>query len=882
MTLALIEGAALLLALCFVQSIIARLPSRHEHVQRILSGVLFGAICIVGMVKPLQLAPGVIFDARSVILSMAALFGGWVPAVISTAMAAAARIALGGNGLVVGTLVILASSGLGLLYRRASQRGLVSIGFLRLLLFGLLVHAVALGLFQALEPATVAHINRTLALPYLLVFGPATALLGWLLHDIEQRLATETSLAETAAHLKAVTASAPDLLMLLSADGTYLEVMSSNAALATAPSSELKGRSIDSQLPPDLARRVHEVIARCLQTHQTQTLQYELRTLLGVRHFEGRCQPVGVPIQGHTAVVFIARDRTDQVRSEALLRESEERFRGVLSHMPMVSVKGYRADGSITFWNEASEKLYGYTAAQALGEDIVSLVVRPETQPRARAAAQRMFKTGRPIDPAEARVRRKDGAEIDVYSSHALIHVDGQEAEAFSIDIDISARKAAEERARYLAYYDALTALPNRRLLADRIRQVLLECKRNPSCSALFFIDLDHFKTLNDSRGHEAGDQVLVQVATRLQESVREQDTVARLGGDEFVVLLPHVCATSLQASAVLRPLAEKLLRHLRMPYTHAGEEQHLTASLGIAIIDEHTTSVDELLKHADLAMYRAKDEGRNTLRFFDPRMQAAANERAHLQTRLHQALRLDQFELYYQPQVNEIGRIIGAEALVRWNDPGVGLITPDQFIALAEETGQIIELGQWVLNEALARQVQWRSRPGMGTLSLSVNVSARQFHQEGFADELAALLAQTGADPGLLRLELTESVLLHNVEGVIHIMQQLRSLGLWLSLDDFGTGYSSLGYLKRMPLSELKIDQGFVRGMLDNPTDAAIAQSIIALAESLHLNVVAEGVETRAHHGLLLSHGCRRFQGYLFGPPEPLAAFEARVLAQG
>ncbi|MBZ0224782.1 MAG: GGDEF domain-containing protein, partial [Comamonas sp.] len=232
MTLALIEGAALLLALCFVQSIIARLPSRHEQVQRILSGVLFGAICIVGMVKPLQLAPGVIFDARSVVLSMAALFGGWVPAVISAAMAAAARIALGGNGLVVGTLVILASSGLGLLYRRACQRGLVSIGFLRLLLFGLLVHAVALGLFQALEPATVAHINRTLALPYLLVFGPATALLGWLLHDIEQRLSTETSLAETAAHLKAVTASAPDLLMLLSADGTYLEVMSSNAALA--------------------------------------------------------------------------------------------------------------------------------------------------------------------------------------------------------------------------------------------------------------------------------------------------------------------------------------------------------------------------------------------------------------------------------------------------------------------------------------------------------------------------------------------------------------------------------------------------------------------------------------------------------------------------
>jgi len=881
MALALIQGAALLLALCFVQSAIARLPSRHAHVQRILSGLLFGSICIIGMIKPLQFASGVIFDARSVVLSMAALFGGWIPALISTAMAAGTRMALGGNGLVIGTLVILSSSGLGLLYRWASRRGHVAISFSHLLFFGLLVHAVALGLFQALEPATVAHINRSLALPYLLVFGPATALLGWLLHDIDRRLAMENSLAETAARLKAVAASAPDLLMLLDADGTYLEVMSSDTGLATSPPSQLRGRNIDDELPPELARRAHEVIARCLQTNQVQTLQYALHTPLGLRHFEGRCQPVGAPVQGRATVVFIARDRTDQVQSEALLRESEERFRSILSNLPMVSVKGYHADGRITFWNEASERLYGYPAQEALGQDIVSLVVRPETQARARAAARRMFAAAAPIPPAEARVRRKDGTEIHVYGSHALVQVRNQEAEAFSIDIDISVRKAAEDRARYLAYYDALTGLPNRRLLADRMQQVILDCKRNPSCAALFFIDLDHFKTLNDSRGHEAGDQVLTQAAERLQASVREQDTVARLGGDEFVVLLPHVCATSMQAPAILRPLAEKLLQHLRAPYVLAGEEQHLTASLGIAIIDENTANVDELLKHADLAMYRAKDEGRNTLRFFDPRMQAAANERAHLQMRLHQALRLGQFELYYQPQVNETGRIIGAEALVRWNDPDDGLIAPGQFIPLAEETGQIIELGQWVLKEALTHQMQWKSHPRMGTLSLSVNISARQFHQEGFADELGELLAQTGADPGLLRLELTESVLLNNVEGVIRIMRQLRSLGVWLSLDDFGTGYSSLGYLKRLPLSELKIDQGFVRGMLDNPTDAAIAQSIITLADSLHLNVVAEGVETQSHHGLLLSHGCRKFQGYLFGRPERLQDFEARVLAQ-
>lgn len=760
MALALIQGAALLLALCFMQSVITRLPARHARWRQVLSGLLFGGICIVGMVKPLQFAPGVIFDARSVVLSMAALFGGWMPAAIATAMAALTRLLLGGGGVVIGLLVILASSTLGLLYRRARERGYVAVSLGRLLLFGLLVHAVALLLFQALESATVAHINRDLALPYLLVFGPATALLGWLLGDIEQRLVTETSLAETAARLKAVTASAPDLLMLLDADGTYLEVMSRDTSLATSPPAQLQGRNIDDELPPELARRAHAAIALCLQTGEAQTLQYELQTPLGLRHFESRCQPVGVPVQGRKAVVFIARDRTAQVQAEIRLRQSEE-------------------------------------------------------------------------------------------------------------------------QARYLAYYDALSGLPNRRLLADRVHQVILDCRRNPSCAALFFIDLDHFKTLNDSRGHEAGDLVLKQAAERLRTSVREQDTVARLGGDEFVVLLPHVCATSAQAPAVLRPLAEKLLHALRAPYVLAGEEQHLTASLGIALIDGDTANADELLKHADLAMYHAKDEGRNTLRFFDPHMQAVANERAHLQTRLHQALRLGQFELYYQPQVNEVGHIIGAEALLRWNDPIDGLIAPGQFIPLAEETGQIIELGQWVLQEALARQVQWKAHPHLNSLSLSVNISAKQFHHEGFAEELAALLAQTGADPGLLRLELTESVLLANVDGVIRMMQQLRSLGLWLSLDDFGTGYSSLGFLKRLPLTEIKIDQGFVRGMLDNPTDAAIAQSIIMLADSLRLNVVAEGVETQAHHGLLLSHGCRKFQGYLFGRPEPLASFEARVLAQ-
>ncbi len=426
---------------------------------------------------------------------------------------------------------------------------------------------------------------------------------------------------------------------------------------------------------------------------------------------------------------------------------------------------------------------------------------------------------------------------MHVFSSHAYIHVPGHPPEMFCIDIDISGRKAAEDEARYLAFYDALTQLPNRRLLVDRLQQVLVNGARSGLTTAVLFVDLDNFKTLNDTRGHEVGDLLLKDVAQRLRSCVREQDTVARLGGDEFVVVLQNLSSDAPEAAAQARTLGELILAQLRQPYELAGHEHHFTASIGVTLLTHQRDSVDEVLKQADMAMYRAKDDGRNTLRFFDPEMQQAVNRRALLETELHNGLRRAQFLLLYQPQVDSRGRVTGAEALVRWQQD-----------------------------------------PLFAHLSLAINVSARQFLQDDFVAQVLALVQQTGANPAQIKLELTESLLLANVDSVIATMRALKAHGLGFSLDDFGTGYSSLSYLKRLPLDQIKIDQGFVRDVLLDASDAAIARSIIALAGSLGLSVIAEGVETTAHHQFLLAHGCQAFQGYLFGRPLTLEDFENRV----
>ncbi len=437
---------------------------------------------------------------------------------------------------------------------------------------------------------------------------------------------------------------------------------------------------------------------------------------------------------------------------------------------------------------------------------------------------------------------------------------------------EISARKKAEAEIERLAFYDSLTGLPNRRLLIDRLSHAVASSARHLGYGALLFIDLDNFKVLNDTRGHHMGDELLKQVASRLADCVRTIDTVARLGGDEFVVMLEELGTGELEAGAQAAAVGKKVLAALNQHFDLGGQPHHSSPSIGVTLFFDRQQSVDELLQRADLAMYQSKAAGRNTLRFFDPVMQAAASERAVLEADLRDALEQRAFLLHYQPVVDENGKMTGVEALLRWRHPTRGMVFPGEFISVAEQAGLILPLGQWVLAAACDQLVAWNSRAATRRLNIAVNVSARQFRHPDFTPQLLELLRLSGANPYRLKLELTESMLLSDFEDVTVKMSELRSIGVNFALDDFGTGYSSLSYLKRLPLDQLKIDQSFVRDVLTDPNDAAIARTILSLASSLDLSVVAEGVETAGQRDFLLRCGCKAFQGYFFGRPVPVA----------
>jgi diguanylate cyclase (GGDEF)-like protein/PAS domain S-box-containing protein len=446
---------------------------------------------------------------------------------------------------------------------------------------------------------------------------------------------------------------------------------------------------------------------------------------------------------------------------------------------------------------------------------------------------------------------------------------------------DVTLRKKAEEDIRNLAFYDPLTGLPNRRLLIDRLKQAARPNVPAGRHAALLFLDLDNFKTLNDTLGHDVGDGLLQQVAQLLSGCVRKVDTVARLGGDEFVLVLDDLSDDAGKASEEATALGMKILSTLNRTYLLGPYAHHSTCSIGIAVFAGHQGPMDDLLKRADLAMYQAKAAGRNTLCVFDPKMQTAVSSRLALETDLRQALVDGQFLLHYQAQVSADGQLLGAEVLLRWQHPTRGLVPPMDFIPLAEDTGLILPIGQWVLATACAQLALWAQQAQTAHLTLAVNVSARQLHHPEFVASVLEVLDQSGTNPHLLKLELTESHLVNDVEAVIGKMARLKERGVSFSLDDFGTGYSSLSYLKRLPLDQLKIDQSFVRDILVDKNDAAIARMVVVLAESLGLAVIAEGVETESQRDQLAAMGCNAYQGYFFSRPLPLQEFEAYLLSR-
>lgn len=715
-----------------------------------------------------------------------------------------------------------------------------------------------------------------------------------------------------------------------------------------------------------------------------------------------------VPLRGRQAEAPVTLgglliDMSSHVALATALGESEQRFRHVMEQVPNISVQGYDKDRRVAFWNTASERLYGYSADEAMGQLLEDLIIPDFMRDGVRQHVDAWVNHGAPVPPGELSLKRKDGSLVAVYSSHVMVrnpvtgpqmycldveltdvkaaerqareselrfrrtfeeapvgiciyapdgvildanpafcritghpvgslrgapydqitHPDdlprdralfldcvsgnrsgyvtekrivkqdgreiwventvsllrdeeGSPTQFIGIAEDITERRASRERIAYMAHHDALTGLPNRSLLQDRLNMALAHATRSARPVALLFIDLDRFKNINDSLGHVVGDSLLQAVGTRLSKNTRATDTVSRQGGDEFIVLLGDI-----ESHEAAMNVAYKMVELLEEPYEVSGHLLACTASIGVAIFPDHGRDVDTLMRHADMAMYSAKDGGRNTVRMFQSGMTRNAVERLKIENALRKALERQEFELYYQPQVEiATGRLIGLEALLRWNSGLLGMVSPASFIPVAEDTGLIVPIGEWVLNEACRQLRKWQEA-GLPVVPVAVNLSALQFNRGDIVRSLREVFERTGVDPALIEIELTESLLMSNADGVLHIMRELKTLGVGLSIDDFGTGYSSLSYLKRFPVDRLKVDRSFVRDVPDDPDDAAIVHAIVQLGHSLKIQVIAEGVESSQQVEFLRAEGCQAAQGFLFAKPAPVG-LTTPILAAG
>ena len=576
----------------------------------------------------------------------------------------------------------------------------------------------------------------------------------------------------------------------------------------------------------------------------------------------------------------LEREQTDKQREadQESLREAARHTHNVLDNM-LDGVITINKQGLIESVNKAACGIFGYAADEMLGVN-VSLLSPESDSGRGDHRARQLqhlqdngshYLVGK---PRETMGQRKDASVFPMSLAVSKIARKGQPTFVVVIR-DITQRRQSEEEIHRLAFYDPLTELPNRRLLIDRLKQATTTSGRTGQFGAVMFLDLDQFKLLNDTQGHDMGDELLKQVASRLKTCVRVGDSVARLGGDEFVLLLERLGTSAQDAAAYAEMVAGKILAVLGQPYKLRGHVHSSTPSIGVVMFQGDREGCDQLLKQADVAMYQAKAAGRNTARFFDQAMQVTATMHAALETDLRRGLYQHEFMLLYQFQVDLQGQPVGAEALLRWNHSTRGIVPPLQFVALAEETSMGLVLGQWVLETACTQLRVWSSQPTTAQWTLSVNVSPTQFGQSSFVTNVVSALKRSGANPELLTLELTESMLMSNLDDTLAKMQALNRIGVQFSLDDFGTGYSSLMHLQRLPLRQLKIDRSFVHALLTTPNNAAVARSTVALGHSLGMSVVAEGVETADQRNALAALGCDVFQGFFYGRPAPACELE-------
>lgn len=869
MLLELIKNATLLVSLCWMHGLLARYLDERSTPGKLVSGLLFGAVCVIGMLVPLTLVPGLIFDARTVVLSMAAFFGGPLVGVIAGGMAGLYRLWLGGVGAMPGLLNVLMPVLLGLAYRHLHARGRAPFNLRWLLAFAVLVQVLQV-LILSLLPADQFAVSRQYAVwPLFLVLVPSTVVLGFLLEDVRLQKRDREALRQSEAQLRAITDAVPDISIVLDEDGRYLRIKSPDSNLLLAGRDNFLGQRLSDVLAASQVELFMPFIARTLASDRSQTIEYEMQTPMGRRVFEGRARRMDITMNGKRALVFMARDITERVALEL-----DRRIAAIAFESPQ-GMLITDASTRILKANRAFSQISGYSLEEVIGHPTRMLGSGRQGPEFYQAMWASLQETG--LWEGEIWNRRKSGEVFPEWLTIGAVRDEqGLVTNYVASLVDISERKNAEQKILHLAFYDPLTGLPNRRLLRDRLQQATTLCRRNGHYAALIFLDLDDFKNVNDAYGHQVGDELLCQVADRLKNTLRELDTVARLGGDEFVIMLEGLEPIAEDAGSQVEHIGSKLMLALREPYDVNGQHFYNSASLGVVLFNDEQHSVDELMQCADLSMYSAKSAGKDSLSFYDPRMQEVVSLRLQLEQDMRHGLASGEFLLYLQAQVNQYGELQGAEALVRWQHPQRGLLGPGTFIEIAERSGLIAELDLYVLKHGCSLLARWAQEPRLAGLSLAVNISSRLLFKDDFIAVLHQVLDSSGANPERLKLEITESLLLADKNEAALRMQTLQAIGIRFSIDDFGTGYSSMAYLQQLPLDQLKIDQSFVRDLPERSSSLAIVRAILALAQSLGLEAIAEGVETQAQHALLLANGCKNFQGYLFSKPIAVEAFEA------
>jgi diguanylate cyclase (GGDEF)-like protein/PAS domain S-box-containing protein len=697
-----------------------------------------------------------------------------------------------------------------------------------------------------------------------------------ILIDISERVRREQRLAASEEKFATLFQASPDPICVSRIrDGVFIEINPSFSEVFGWQPEEIVGRSAPQlQFWADPEQRTR-VFGELLRNQGLDNVEARFHTRDG-RLLTCVVSSRFIRVERQLCITTTFRDITARQQAEAALKASQEKFAKAFHSSPDAITITERDSGRYIEINEGFSRLTGYRADEVLGRTSkeMNIWARPSERDQ---MLEELRRNGR-VHHLEMIGQHRDGSQKVVEVSVEQIDLEGTACLLLTAR-DVSALKDAQAQIQHLAYHDPLTNLPNRALLTDRLTQQIALLQRHKMRGALLFLDLDHFKHINDSLGHPLGDAVLKMVTARLEASVRLEDTVARLGGDEFVVLLTGLEGKRSEVTYQVRGIADKLRKLLAEPMLVEGHRLQVTPSIGIALIPDHGASPADLLKRADIALYRAKDSGRNAIQIFRSTMQEAASERLRLESDLRLALARDEFELHFQPQVDaRNNRIVGAEALLRWQHPTLGPQSPGQFIQVLEESGLILDVGAWVLDEACnaCEQLLAEGLVNAKDFGLCVNISPRQFRQSDFVERVERALKRSQLPAQVLKLEVTEGIVIQNIEDTIGKMRRLKKLGASFAMDDFGTGYSSLTYLKRLPVDALKIDQSFVRDSTLDPNDAEIIRAIVAMARSLDLEMVAEGVERPEQLAFLEQQGCHLYQGYLFSKPVPLAEFRA------